>query len=168
MTKTKTNIARPEPIGSICWNILASALFLGFPQIIGGWSPKTGWSPAFDAVILRSFWAIIVLWAVIGTAKQLIKLIDQRYTIRLAIITVATNLATAVTTFIVFADKQLMNPLFGIAFISSLDEESAKFVSFLFGHLNLFIVGIILFALILEIGVTLWRTYKCGKEKLVS
>jgi hypothetical protein len=160
----RARIKRHEPIANICWNIFAAALFLGFPQAIGAWSPEIGWIPALDAQALRSFWAIVVLWAAFGIAKEAVKLIEGSYTKRVAAATAIANLAAAIASSAVFARARVMNPIFAPAF-AGLAGEGGSAISALLGNLNLIMLGTVLFSLALDTGVAFWKLWRYAQRE---
>ena len=84
------------------------------------------------------------------------KLYEGRYTKRLAIVTVVSGVLSAALTLILLSDQQILNSAFIAAVSSSLSNAAAT--GFL-THFNLFFMAIILFALLLEMGVTLFKGF---------
>ena len=161
--KPNLRIKPYEPVIGMAWSVLAAVVFLGFPQVAGAWLEGAGWIPVFDTQVLRSFWLPIVLWAVLGIAKEIVKLIDGSYTPRVAIVTTGANLLIAAGAVMVFRQSQIMNP----AFVQNIDKllvgEGGRLISGLFEKFNLLLLGIVLFALVLETITTLVKARKHGR-----
>ena len=152
-----------EPIINILWHIAAAALFLGFPYLIGGYSENTGWIPAFDETVVRAAWYLIILWAVFGIVREIFKLIERRYSKLLALVTVITHVLTGASAALFFANKNIINPVFAEKVGSMIEGAGVEELSRALGHANLFILAIMLFALLLDIGVTCYRAIRYDK-----
>ena len=152
-----------EPIINILWHIAAAVLFLGFPTLIGGYSKSTGWIPAFNDTYIRSVWYLIVLWAAFGIVHEAVKLIERRYSKRLALVTVITHVLTGLSATLFFANSSIMNPVFIEKIGSMIEGANVEEISRALGHVNLFILAIMLFALLLDIGVTSYRAIRYDK-----
>jgi len=136
-----------EPIIGIFWSITATVLFLGFPQIMGGWFDGV-WIPVFDVALLRSLWLPIILWTVLGIAQEIVTLTEGQYTKKLAIVTLTVNAAILVCAAVVFLNRSLINPEFVRSFAELFPENSALISRFAGTP------GVLLFVLIC-IGVTI-------------
>ena len=151
-----------EPIFAISWSFIMALLFLNFPQVAGVWNKETGWISLFVIPVLRSFWIFIILWAVLGIAKEIMKCIEGQYTIRLAVVTFVCNIAIAICAVIIFMNDKIMNPEF-ISRISEIFASSDKIANIpvsIFANFNLFLVCGVLFALVLEMVVTTVKALK--------
>jgi len=107
--KKQERIKPYEPIIGILLSIVATALFLGFPQVLGLWRTDGGWLQLLNVDAIRSFWYLIILWAALGIAKEIIKFIEGRVTKRLAIVTIAANLIIMGSMAVVFLSKEIAN-----------------------------------------------------------
>jgi len=152
-----------DPVINILWHIAAAVLFLGFPYLIGGYTESTGWIPAFDETYIRSVWYLVVLWAVFGLMREVVKLTERRYSKRLALITIVVNILTGISATVFFANSSIMNPVFVEKVGSMIEGAAAEEFSRALGHLNYFILAVILFALLLDIGVTSYRAIRYDK-----
>ncbi|MCL2494343.1 MAG: hypothetical protein FWE98_01630 [Oscillospiraceae bacterium] len=151
-----------EPIAGMVFCVVGAAVFLGFPQVIGIGVFTTGeaWVPVFNAQVLRSLWPPVALWAALGVAREIVRLIEGRYTWRLAIATLVANLLMAVCAALVLLREKLMQPPF-IQYIDEIIQE--PLITALFAHLNLFLLGIVLFALLLDMGTAFLKARKHGR-----
>jgi hypothetical protein len=151
-----------EPIISMIWSVFAAVLFLGFPQIMGMWLEGVGWVPIFITSVIRSFWPLIVLWAVLGITREAVKLIEGQYTKRLVIVAVITDILTMISSAIVFLNTTIMNPDF-VSHIHDFLVGEGIAISGLFVHFNLLLLGIIFFALIIDIVNISVKTWKYNR-----
>jgi len=109
------------PIFGIALSVSLTALFLGFPQVMGI-SINFNWVPAFDIGVIRGLWLPILLWSIVEIVAEIVKLIEGRYTLRLAMVTVVTSVLQVVCAFIIFRSNNIVNPEF-LNFVSSLDID---------------------------------------------
>jgi len=150
----KNERIRPrEPIAGMALCAVMALVFLAFPQIMGGWLDGAGWIPALDVSVIRSFWLPIALWAALGIGKEVLRLIEGRYTRRLAIAATIANPVIAACAAIAFRSGRIMNPVF-LARMGEIFGEEPLFNT-LFGKGHLIFLGIVFFALIVE-TVTYW------------
>jgi len=151
-------IPRWEPIAGMAWGAVAAVFFLGFPQVAGWWFGGAGWTPIFDAAAIRSLWLPIVLWAVLGIGTEALRLIEGRYTRRLAIVMAAANLCIAASVIFVFAQSRIINAAFAPAFREFLGD--IPLVGTIFAHFNLFFLAVVLFALAIETVTAVYKGWK--------
>ena len=150
--KTEARIEPYEPIGGIIWSVIAVVFFLGFPQLAGAWIDGIGWISVFVPDVIRGFWIFIILWAVFGIVKESVKLIEGQYTKRLAIVTVACNVLTAICAAIVFLNGEIINHEFADAISSLITQADGKaIITALFGSFNLVLLGIVILALVMDL-----------------
>ena len=152
-----------EPVINILWHVAAAVLFLGFPYLIGGYTKSVGWIPAFDEAYIRSVWYLVVLWAAFGIAREVVKLFERRYSKRVAITTVIAHVFTGISAVLFFANNRIMNPVF-VEKVGSMIEGAGELeLSRALGHVNYFIIAVMLFALLLDIGITSYRAIRYDK-----
>ncbi|MCL1793265.1 MAG: hypothetical protein FWG34_05300 [Oscillospiraceae bacterium] len=152
-----------EPVIGILWHIAAAALLLGFPYLIGGYTESTGWIPVFDEKYIQSAWYLVVLWAAFGTFREAVKLIDRRYSKRVAITTLAAHILAGISAVLFFANSSIMNPVFVDNAKIMIKGADAEKIGGALGYANLFVLAITLFSLLLEIGLTIYRAIRYDK-----
>ncbi|MDR1563934.1 MAG: hypothetical protein LBS74_03145 [Oscillospiraceae bacterium] len=162
--KAKAQIKPSEPIAGMIWCVIAAVFFLGFPQLAGAWTESTGWVPIFVPSVIRSFWFFIVLWAVLGITRESVKLIEGQYTKRLAVVAIFCDVLTAISAAVVFLNGKIMNPEFVSNITELLVGEGGDAISVLFVNFNLFLLGIVFFALILDLTTTTVKAWKYSKN----
>jgi len=149
-----------EPIVNVLWHIAAVVLLLVFPYLIGGYSESTGWVPAFDETYIRASWYLVVLWAAFGITREIVKLIDRRYSKRLALTTVIANIFTGISAALFFANSRIMNPVFVEKVGEMIKGGGVDKIRWMSSYVNLFVLAVMLFALLLDIGVTVYRAIR--------
>jgi hypothetical protein len=148
--KTDWQIKTYEPIAGIIWSAIVVVVFLGFPWIAGVWLDDSGWIPIFDTLVIRSLWLPIILGAIIGVIKEIVRLVDRRYTWRLAIVTIIADIFIFLCAAVVFMNGRVMNPVFVSNIYKLFVDNDAEFIPFIFANFNLVFLGILTFALALD------------------
>jgi len=143
-----------EPIAGMALCVVMALVFLAFPQVMGGWLDGAGWIPALDISVVRSFWLPIVLWAVLGIGKEVLRLIEGRYTRRLAIAASAANPVIAACAVVAFRGGRIMNPLF-LDRMGDIFGETGRIAMAVIENAHLIFLGVVFFALVVE-TVTFW------------
>lgn len=156
-------ISRGESIASIVMAPLFCLLFLGIPGIFGGHLQDGVWTTLFQTDVLRSRWIFFVLFMLLGLIDGLFKLIDGRYTRRVAIVTVITNILSIPLACLIFGDGAVINP----AFVSGISPivNGEEIVVRLFANFHTFLLGILIFAYILEIGTTIFKAVRAERQR---
>jgi len=151
-------ITRWEPIAGMALCAVMALVFLAFPQVMGGWMDGAGWIPALDVSVIRGFWLPIALWAVLGIGKEILRLVEGRYTKRLAIAASAANPVIAACAAVTFWSNWIMNPVF-LARAGEIFGEEGHIAMTAIENAHLIFLGIVFFALIVE-TVTFWAKAK--------
>lgn len=152
-----------ECIAGMILCIVFVVVFLAFPQVMGGWTEGTGWIPAFDIQAMRSMWIPIVIWAVLGIGREALKLVEGRYTKRVAVVSAIADLVTGVCAAVVFLPGQIMNPAFAPAMHTMLGE--VPFIGQVLPRVNLLMFALVMFALVVDLGTTVFRAWKHGRAQ---
>ncbi|MDR3085472.1 MAG: hypothetical protein LBU47_04060 [Christensenellaceae bacterium] len=160
--KSRERIPAWEPISGIALSFVFLLVFLACPQIIGGYfMDEGGWTPLFNAAVIRQGWAILLAFAALGIGREAVKLLDGRYSRRVALLALGTDLVSVPLALSFFWNPALMNPAFTER-IQEMFADAAEFA--LFGQFNLFFGFVVLFALALDAGVSLFRAFRAGRE----
>lgn len=147
----KERISKVDPILGIGISILFLIVFLVCPQIFCVIMTETKeLIPIFNTEVIRATWYIIVLFSILGIFREIMKLLDGKYTKRVVITSVITDLLSGVCTIWWLLRKDIMNPEF-IRHIDSLFKEESTFIQNIFANFQYFFMGVILFALIIDI-----------------
>ena len=151
--KKREVIPKWECIGGIVFCILFVVLFLGAPQIIciGVTDHLGGLVPLFDIEALRSSWYIIVAFAVCGIIRESVQLQEGRYNNKVLATALITNFISAILAIWWLIGFHLINVNFLGNIASVFPEEEAGGLAYqIFCHFDLFLVGVMLFALLLD------------------
>lgn len=153
----KSVIPKGEPIVGIVFSVIFCVIFLAAPQIIcvkfGEGQPII---PVLNLERIHQLWYVFIAFTILGIINESFKLYEGRYTKRLAVVTVVSDILGAVLTLILLSDSQILNN----AFITGVSENVSNSVfSGFFTHFNLFLMAVILFALLLDMGVTLFKGF---------
>lgn len=155
-----------DPIINILWHIAAAVLLLGFPNLIGAYADGTGWIPAFDANYIRTFGYLVLLWMAFGIAREIFKLIERRYSKKLALVTIVANVLTGITAMLFFSSSRIMNPEFVTKVGFMIEGIGVEEIGKVLANVNLLILVIMVFALILDIGLTAYRAFRYDSTEI--
>lgn len=146
--KKKQQISIGDTVANIGIITVFLAVFLAFPQVF---SSKIGdvWIPCFDAEAVRGSWYILILFALAGLVRESVKLMEKRYNLWVLAVSVITNIVSAVLCIWWLAGGQIMNPAF-VQTMAQVFEGDARFLSEIFGNFNLFLMGVMLLALVMD------------------
>jgi hypothetical protein len=147
-----------EPIVGILMCALLPVLFLGVPQIMGGMSNGI-WIPLFDVAVLRSLWIPIIVWAILGVIAETVTILEGRYTKRLAIVSIVTNLLIVVCAATVFLNNSVMNPDFVYYMSGILNYEADWLIPWLSSS-NIIVFVVVCVIVVIEsvsLAVKAWR-----------
>ena len=162
--KRSEEIKPYEPIIGIIFSVIGAALFLGIPQILGIAINGSEWYAALNVDVLRSLWPAIVLWAVLGIFKESIKLIEGRYSLRLAIATIALDVLQLACAAFVLLFSDIVNPSFLQFVFGLMNSDGSGIVSLLIASFNVVVFGIVCFALVIECGTVLFKALRKGDK----
>lgn len=158
--KKREQISRWECIAGIAFCIIFMVLFLGVPQVFAAWLPETNERiPVFDSDVIRRGWYWIAIFAVLGIAGETVKLLEGRYNRNVLLVTLGTNFLSAVAGILWLTQYNLMSPEF-IAHLSQLFGNGEKIVVTLFSNFQMFFLGVLLFALVLDTAEAAIRTLR--------
>lgn len=158
--KKKALISKYESIFGISMSIIFVIVFLIAPEVFAvALVDGKKIIPIFNTEVIRSIWYIITAFAVLGIIREIYKLYEGRYTKRLAAVTVVTDIISAMLSFLFLLDNNIINRDF-ISFISNLFSGESEFISIIFTRFNMFFLYVILFALALDMGVTVFKALK--------
>lgn len=103
----------------------------------------------FDIGVVRDTWFLVVAFAVCGIAREVVQLMEGRYTRKVLITALATNAVSAVLCIWWLIGFNLMNQTF-LANMESIFAGEDNIVYQMFANFDLFFLGCILFALALD------------------
>lgn len=153
----KSVIPKGEPIAGIVFSVIFCVIFLAAPQIIcAKFGADQPFIPVFNVDLIHQLWYIFVALTILGIARESFKLYEGRYTKRLAVVTVVTDILSAALTLVLLSSQQILNNAFIAEASLSLSNE---IVTGLLTYFNLFFMAVILFCLLLDMGVTLFKGF---------
>lgn len=108
----KARIHRADPIVSLVFSGIFICLFVFAPQFFGFWYGDKGFIPIFDVNVIRSLMGLFVLCFATSVVKDIFRLIEGRYTIRLMIVTIFCNAVNLVLVFYIIRNFGIWNSNF--------------------------------------------------------
>ena len=164
----KERISRAESVFGIVLSIVFMTVFLACPQIFAAVRTKGDTAtmvPIFDTEVIRSTWYIILLFGVLGIGSEIVKLLDGKYTRRVVVTTVVTDLLSAVLTFIWLCRPGIINPQFA-GTVKEMFAGEGAFIAAVFANFQYFLLGVIVFALVLESIITVVKWLQVRGESI--
>lgn len=109
----KARIPRSEPIVGLVFLGIFAAIFLFAPQYLGFWdASRNGFISIFDTEVIKSLIWLFLIGFGISAVKEIIKLIEGRYTIRLMIVTILCNVFSLALALYIFRSFPVWNQNF--------------------------------------------------------
>lgn len=152
------------------WESVAGIVFCGVFMVIMLMVPQvftavmtvdgvTTLVPIFDTAVLRSGWVLIVLFAATGIISEVVILMERQYNRKVMVTTLVADVISAVLSIIWLTNDSIINPDFK-AQMGVLFAGESDFIFRIFENFNLFFLGVILFALILDAGTVIFKTLR--------
>ncbi len=162
--KEKAIIKKSESIVGIVFNVLFAVIFLAAPQIFCVYYSDGGPAvPVFNGEAMRSAWYLIILLAALGIVSECVKLIDARYSRRVMIVTIITDLFSVGIAFWWLMNDKLLNPEM-IDSLSKVFTGSSTFILKIVSNSQYYFLGLMVFFLIIDILTTVIKTLKYGED----
>lgn len=148
--KKKAQISVGECAISIGFIAVFLVVFLVVPETFSAIFTETGeLVPIFDAQVIQSNWYILVLFALAGIFRESVKFIEKRYSKKVLITSVVTNAVSAVMSIVWLCRGDIINPEF-LAKLDGIFAGNTAVPAQLFGNFNIFLMGVMLLALVLD------------------
>lgn len=161
--KKNEKISKVESIIGIGISVVFLVVFLAAPQIfcvihLGETREVT---PIFNVDTIRSTWYIIVMFSVAGIIREIVKLIEGRYSKKVMITTVTADIISALLSVWWLMNDKIMNPKFADNISNVFDSENnSQFIINIFSNFQYFFLGIIILALMLDMAETIIKYIK--------
>lgn len=163
--KKEEKISKIETIIGIAISVIFLVVFLVCPEVFTCGVINGKIIPIFSTETIRNTWYILFVFSGLGITRDVVKLIDAKYTKRVMLTTVITDALSAVCTVWWLTNRNIMNPEFASA-VASLFEGDGAFIANVFANFQYFFMGVILFALLLDSLTTIvkWAKYSKWRE----
>lgn len=158
--KKKQEIPRIEAMIGIGIDVLFLVVFLATPQVLGMYALETGEIiPIFNVDAIRAGWYIILLFGILGIVRETVKLLEGRYNRKVLTVALMTDLLSAILAVIWLSDSKMFNPVFTQRILAEVAGQEAVIVG-LFENFPKFILGLMLFALVLDSVDVTYKTLR--------
>lgn len=159
----KAMISRGESIFSIIFTTIFTAIFFFSPEYVGIYY-KIGNDLRFVQVLnldaYESFRFIILIIFTISIIKELIKIIEGKWTIRLAIIDTILNIISSILSINIISNSSIWN--------SDIVQNIEKYIPISFDRILFIVIASIVIITISESLVALYKGFKYGIQKGLS
>ena len=120
----KARISRSEPIVGLVFLGIFIVVFAFAPQYIGFWNVGgVGFVSVFDLAVIRSVMWIFLICFAASAVKEVVKLIDGRYTIRLMIVTIFCNAVNFILFMYIFKNYPIWNDNFPVQLLAAVQID---------------------------------------------
>lgn len=164
----KATIPRSEPITGIIFSTLfliifwSSLNFFGFGFFSEEASIKI--VPIFNPVVIGTFKWLLIASLIIGIAKETLKLIAGRWTLKLALVVVGLSLVSMVLAAIFLTNPDIWNANFVSEVVGKADID-ANLVGVIWNQVTKNIIFVVIIAFILEAATALYKGFKASGEQ---
>lgn len=151
-----------EPVADIILSVVFVVVMLMVPQVFCAITVSNGVTtsvPVFDAAVLRSGWLLIIAFAVVGIIRESVVLMERQYNRKVMVTTLVADGISAVLSIIWLTNDSIINPEFK-AQMGTLFAGEEEFIFRIFENFNIFFLSLLLFALALEAGTTVYKTLR--------
>lgn len=169
----KAVISRIDSVIGIIFIVLLAVIFTCIPQLMGAWMKQADGNlvaiPVFNLSIWNQVLPILLFSLAVSLVDEIVKLVAGRYSYAVMYVNIVTNVIGVVLAAILFK----MFPIWNADFLPELEAVTgrtfqAKYDVMTYFNTDFFgnvLLAIILFASILEVGTTVYRTlrYEAGK-----
>lgn len=158
-------IKKGEPISSLIFNILFGALFLFSPQLLGVYTNINGnlsIIPIFNLTELARLMPILLLSIGVSIIKYSYCLIEGKYTIRLAVVTVVCNVVSLILLTIIFGNNSIWYPDFATK-VSAIFDVNDISIEAIWNGITKYILTFIALAYLIDSIVIIYKGFKYNK-----
>lgn len=177
--KKKSLISRGDSVAGIVFTVLGMILLICVPELFGAWlKNKEGVVvavPVFNMEVWNKTLVLIIISMVAGLVDEVVKLIKGRYCLTVLWTNIVTGCISIGVAIKILADPNVWNQKFWTQ-IGEITGETLFEIGEVAGPVAIIWQGnginainvimlIVIFASVLEIGVTCFRTWKYGMKK---
>lgn len=171
----KARISRGDCIVSIVFLILFSCLLIFAPQLFGAYSVKDGevlYVPIFNMARWQFILPVFLMGMAAGFADEIIRLVSGCYCRIVMVSSIITNILGIIFSFIILKVMPFWNQNFAKEIAEQFDDsfklkvfwENKQIVGLQGDSLSNIVLAIIVFASILEIATTVYKTMRYGTD----
>lgn len=163
--KKNERIDRHDPvIGIVLSTLFLVVLLWGAPHIVGIYNGNT-FIPMFDQAALQGQWLPVVGIFAFGVCKEIFRLNEGRYTLRLALATLLLDICSLALLALLFSATGLINPAFA-AEIHAMFGNDGAFIAGMFVRFPVFFFCVMVFAVLLDIVTSFTRIGRPAKSEV--
>ncbi len=154
--KKNERIGRHGPVtGIVLSTLFLIVLLWGAPYIVGIYNGTT-FTPMFNQAALQGQWLPIAGIFALGVLKEVFRLNEGRYTLRLAVATLLLDICSLALLAVLFSTSGLINPAFA-TMIHAMFGNDGTFIAGMFIRFPVFFLCVMAFAILLDIVTSFTR-----------
>ena len=162
--RKEEKISKGDSIFGIVISVIFLVVFLFCPEIFTCGVINGKMIPIFSTEVIKNTWYILLVFSGLGITRDVVKLVEGKYTKRVMLTTVVTDILSAICTVWWLTNKNILNPEF-VSAVGKLFEGDGAFIANVFANFQYFFMGVILFALLLDCVITIVKWAKYSVEK---
>lgn len=151
----KKVISKADSIIGIAFTVAFAVVFIAVPQIFCVVLDGKTFIPIFNVTEVRGIWYLIVIFALLGIVREVVKLIERQYNKKVMITTIVTNVCSAVVAAFWLLNENMLNKEFVTDVTNIFDDTN---LIAMFGQFNYFFFGCIILALTIDTASTVVKT----------
>lgn len=153
----KKEISKADSVIGIAFSVAFAVVFIAVPQIFCVVLDGKIFIPIFNTAEVRTVWYLIVLFALLGIGREIVKLIEKQYSKKVMITTIIVDICSAVIAALWLLNENVINMKF-VAEVTNIFDDN-NFIA-VFGKFNYFFFGCIMLAFTMDVIVTVVKTVK--------
>lgn len=168
----KALLSRGESALELVFSLVVFGVFAFAPQLIGVWIKEGAQYqsiPIFNLEIWTSIFPLFWIWIVLCIIEAIIKLIVGRHGMVVAITSTIINVLAFGVSVLIFKFTPIWNPNFvtelELAFDQSINGKADLLTYWGTDVISNILLGIMFFAIVLEMGITFYKSIKYGDIK---
>ena len=156
--KRTQEVSKWECIAGIVMCVVFAVLFIFTPQVFCAvYEGKT--IALFDMDVIRQTWFIVAAFAACGIVRETVQLLEGRYDRKVMVTAWVTNLISAALCFWWLLGFDVMNQSF-LASMETIFAGEDAIVIQMFANFDVFFLGVMLFALVLDTVEVTWKSLR--------
>lgn len=158
-------IKRREPVAAVVFILLTLVAFNFAPHLLGVYAFTNGVQvvPVFNLAALDRALPLLNLAFLLGIGREIFRFLEGRYTMRLAAGSLVLNAAGLTLMVSVFGRSDIWNPGL-VGELATLYGSSAADLQAMIMMFPRFFLGVVVFALVLDTAVTLYRARQSQRD----
>ena len=156
------SIPRWESIFGIVLNVVFAVVLLAIPNLFAVYFNGVR-TPIFNTDVLRSYWYVIIMWSGLGVIEEVVGLIEKKYSIRVMVTNIVTNIIGTGLVIFLFTGRTVINPAAIDALLDVFSGANDTILG-LITNLQTYLLAFILLFMAIDMGVTIFKALQGNRN----